>query len=70
MLGPPTQAVYQYGVENEEPQATVQAFEEAQAGTAQKLSWDDLLRPPRAGTGAARCQSGRPWTQLYEVGSA
>ncbi len=37
-------AVYQYGVENEEPQATVQAFEEAQARTAQKLSWDDLLR--------------------------
>ena len=36
--------LYEHGVENEELRATVQAFEEAQTGTAQKLSWDDLLR--------------------------
>ena len=37
-------ALYQYGVDNQVVRATVEDFEEAQASTAQKLSWDGLLR--------------------------
>ena len=42
-------AVHRYGVTEESPLAEIAAFEEAHARTAQKLSWDSLLRRLEAG---------------------
>ena len=36
--------MHRYGVDDDSARVTIGAFEEVQAGTAQKLSWDDLLR--------------------------
>lgn len=37
-------AVYMYKVDEELPRSQIEAFEKVHADTAQKLSWDDLLR--------------------------